>query len=85
MEEDSNKALLEAIIRQNETILKLELNILNISTTHFSTCVSGNKRLDETIRKIIKTQMDEADKSLRTLNKELKGINEKYKEDINEN
>ena len=29
--------------------------------------------------------MDEADKSLRTLNKELKGINEKYKEDINEN
>jgi hypothetical protein len=29
--------------------------------------------------------MDEADKSLRTLNKDLKGINEKYKGDTDEN
>ena len=80
-----NKALLEAIILQNETILKLELNILNISSTLLSVHISGNKRIDEIIRRNIKTQMDEADKSLRTLNKELKGINEKYKGDINEN
>lgn len=79
MEEDSNKALLEAIIRQNETILKLELNILNISTTHFSTCVSGNKRLDETIRKIIKTQADEAGESLKALRKDLEDLSKKYK------
>lgn len=79
MEEDCNKALLEAIIRQNETILKLELNILNISTTHFSTCVSGNKRLDETIRKIIKTQADEAGESLKALGKDLEDLSKKYK------
>lgn len=79
MGEDSNKGLLEAIIRQNEAILKLELNILNISTTVLSTRVSGNKRLDEAIRKIIKTQADEAGESLRVLHEELKGLSKKYK------
>lgn len=80
-----NKALLEAIVLQNETILRLELNILNISNTLSSIHTSGYSRIDKKMREIIKTQMDEADKSLRTLNKELKGINEKYKGDINEN
>lgn len=80
-----NKALLEAIVLQNETILRLELNILNISNTLASIHTSGYSRIDKKMREIIKTQMDEADKSLRTLNKELKGINEKYKGDINEN
>lgn len=80
-----NKALLEAIVLQNETILRLELNILNISNTLASVHTSGYSRIDKKMREIIKTQMDEADKSLRTLNKELKGINEKYKGDINEN
>lgn len=80
-----NKALLEAIILQNETILRLELNILNISNTLASIHTSGYSRIDKKMREIIKTQMDEADKSLRTLNKDLKDINEKYKEDINEN
>ena len=80
-----NKALLEAIVLQNETILRLELNILNISNTLASIHTSGYSRIDKKMREIIKTQMDEADKSLRTLNKELKGINEKYKGDIDEN
>lgn len=80
-----NKALLEAIVLQNETILRLELNILNISNTLSSIHTSGYSRIDKKMREIIKTQMDEADKSLRTLNKELKGINEKYKGDMNEN
>lgn len=80
-----NKALLEAIILQNETILRLELNILNISNTLASIHTSGYSRIDKKMREIIKTQMDEADKSLRTLNKELKGINEKYKGDTDEN
>ena len=80
-----NKALLEAIVLQNETILRLELNILNILNTLSSVHTSGYSRIDKKMREIIKTQMDEADKSLRTLNKELKGINEKYKGDINEN
>lgn len=80
-----NKALLEAIVLQNETILRLELNILNISNTLSSIHTSGYSRIDKKMREIIKTQMDEADKSLRTLNKELKGINEKYKGDMDEN
>lgn len=80
-----NKALLEAIVLQNETILRLELNILNISNTLSSIHTSGYSRIDKKMREIIKNQMDEADKSLKTLNKELKGINEKYKGDINEN
>lgn len=80
-----NKALLEAIVLQNETILRLELNILNISNTLSSIHTSGYSRIDKKMREIIKTQMDEADKSLRTLNKELKGINEKYKGDTDEN
>lgn len=80
-----NKALLEAIVLQNETILRLELNILNISNTLASIHTSGYSRIDKKMREIIKTQMDEADKSLRTLNKELKGINEKYKGDTDEN
>lgn len=46
----SNKALLEAIIRQNETILKLELNIMNISTTLSSIYVSGFSRVDKKVR-----------------------------------
>lgn len=79
MGEDCNKALLEAIIRQNETILKLELNILNISTAVWSTRVSGNKRLDEEIRKIIKTQADEAGESLKVLRKDLEDLSKKYK------
>lgn len=79
MGEDCNKALLEAIIRQNETILKLELNILNISTIYFSTRASGNKRLDEEIRKIIKTQADEAGESLKVLRKDLEDLSKKYK------
>lgn len=79
MGEDCNKALLEAIIRQNETILKLELNILNISTIYFSTCASWNKRLDEEIRKIIKTQADEAGESLKVLRKDLEDLSKKYK------
>lgn len=80
-----NKALLEAIVLQNETILRLELNILNISNTLSSIHTSGYSRIDKKMREIIKTQMDEADKSLRTLNKELKGINEKYKGNTDEN
>ena len=80
-----NKALLEAIVLQNETILRLELNILNILNTLSSVHTSGYSRIDKKMREIIKTQMDEADKSLRTLNKELKGINEKYKGDTDEN
>ena len=83
--DDCNKALLEAIVLQNETILRLELNILNISNTLASIHTSGYSRIDKKMREIIKTQMDEADKSLRTLNKELKGINEKYKGDTDEN
>ena len=83
--DDYNKALLEAIVLQNETILRLELNILNISNTLSSVHTSGYSRIDKKMREIIKTQMDEADKSLRTLNKELKGINEKYKGDTDEN
>lgn len=83
--DDYNKALLEAIVLQNETILRLELNILNISNTLASIHTSGYSRIDKKMREIIKTQMDEADKSLRTLNKELKGINEKYKGDTDEN
>lgn len=79
MGEDCNKALLEAIIRQNETILKLELNILNISTIYFSTRASWNKRLDEEIRKIIKTQADEAGESLKVLRKDLEDLSKKYK------
>jgi hypothetical protein len=83
--DDYNKALLEAIVLQNETILRLELNILNISNTLASIHTSGYSRIDKKMREIIKTQMDEADKSLRTLNKDLKGINEKYKGDTDEN
>lgn len=83
--DDYNKALLEAIILQNETIIKLELNILNISATLSSVHISGNKQIDEIIRKNIKTQMDEVNKSLRGLSKELRDINEKYKEDMDEN
>ena len=83
--DDYNKALLEAIVLQNETILRLELNILNISNTLASIHTSGYSRIDKKMREIIKTQMDEADKSLRTLNKELKGINEKYKGNTDEN
>lgn len=79
MGENCNKALLEAIIRQNETILKLELNILNISTIYFSTRASWNKRLDEEIRKIIKTQTDEAGESLKVLRKDLEDLSKKYK------
>ena len=83
--DDYNKALLEAIILQNETIIKLELNILNISATLSSVHISGNKRIDEITRKNIKTQMDEVNKSLRGLSEELRDINEKYKEDMDKN
>lgn len=79
MEEDYNKALLEAIIRQNETILKLELNILNISNTLSSVYVSGFSRVDKKVREIVNTQMRDAEKSLRVLNEELKGLSEKHK------
>lgn len=74
----SNKALLETIIRQNETILKLELNIMNISTTLSNVYVSGFKRVDKKVREIVETQVRDAEKSLRILHEELKGLSEKY-------
>lgn len=74
----SNKALLEAIIRQNETILKLELNIMNISTTLSSIHVSGFSRVDKKVREIVETQVRDAEKSLRILHEELKDLSEKY-------
>ena len=78
----SNKALLEAIIRQNETILKLELNIMNISTTLSSVYVSGFKRVDEKVREIVNTQVRDANKSLRILHEELKDLNEFLKNEL---
>lgn len=78
----SNKALLETIIRQNETILKLELNIMNISTTLSSVYVSGFKRVDEKVREIVNTQVRDADKSLRILQEELKDLNEFLKNEL---
>lgn len=74
----SNKALLEAIIRQNETILKLELNIMNISTTLSSIYVTGFSRVDKKVREIVETQVRDAEKSLRILHEELKDLSEKY-------
>lgn len=74
----SNKALLEAIIRQNETILKLELNIMNISITLSSIYVSGFSRVDKKVREIVETQVRDAEKSLRILHEELKDLSEKY-------
>ena len=74
----SNKALLEAIIRQNETILKLELNIMNISTTLSSIYVLGFSRVDKKVREIVETQVRDAEKSLRILHEELKDLSEKY-------
>ena len=74
----SNKALLETIIRQNETILKLELNIMNISTTLSSIYVSGFNRVDKKVREIVETQVRDAEKSLRILHEELKDLSEKY-------
>ena len=74
----SNKALLEAIIRQNETILKLELNIMNISITLSSIYVTGFSRVDKKVREIVNTQVRDAEKSLRILHEELKDLSEKY-------
>ena len=76
--DDSNKALLAVIIKQNETILKLELNITNILSTLSSVYVSGFSRVDKKVREIVNTQVRDADKSLRVLNEDLKNLSKKY-------
>lgn len=76
--DNSNKALLEVIIKQNETILKLELNIMNILSSLSSVYVSGFSRVDKKVREIVNTQVRDAEKSLRVLNEELKDLSKKY-------